>query len=61
MTHALGYLLGEKLYYALAQGRLQKSELRELFLDPLDDEGAPLFVYLDLVTRLRELVVPRQS
>jgi len=61
VTHALGYLLGEKLYYALAQGRLQKSELRELFLDPLDDEGAPLFVYLDLVTRLRALVVPRQS
>ncbi len=61
VTHALGYILGEKLYFALAQGKLQKSELRELFLDPLDDEGAPLLVYLDLSTRLRELVVPRQS
>jgi len=61
VTHALGYLLGEKLYYALSQGRLQKAELRELFLDPLEDEGAPLLVYLDLATRLRNLVVPRQS
>ncbi len=61
VTHALGYLLGEKLYYALAAGRIAKSELRELFLDPLEDEGAPLLVYLDLTTRLRDLVVPRQN
>ena len=42
VTHSLGYILGERLYYALATGHILKREVRELFVDPLDDEGAPL-------------------
>jgi hypothetical protein len=61
VTHALGYLMGERLYYALSSGALKKKELRALFLDPLDDEGAPFLTYLDLVTRLRGVWLPARS
>jgi hypothetical protein len=61
VTHALGYMLGEKLYYALRDGRLQKRELRDLFRDPFADEGAPFLVYLDLVTRTRGVLLPERS
>jgi hypothetical protein len=61
VTHALGYMLGEKLYYALRDGLLHKRELRDLFLDPFADEGAPFLVYLDLVTRTRGVLLPERS
>jgi hypothetical protein len=61
VTHALGYMLGEKLYYALAHGRILKSEVRELFLDPLEEDGAPLLTYLDLTSRLRDVRIPSRS
>ncbi len=61
VTHSLGYILGERLYYALARGHILKSEVRALFLDPLDEDGAPLLTYLDLASRLREVRIPRRS
>jgi hypothetical protein len=61
VTHTLGYMLGEKLYYALARGRVLKSEVRELFLDPLDEDGAPFQVYMDLAARLADVRIPRRS
>ena len=61
VTHSLGYILGERLYYALARGRVLKSEVRTLFLDPLDEDGAPLLTYLDLASRLADVRIPRRS
>ena len=61
VTHALGYMLGERLYWGLHDGVLQKREVRELFLDPLEDEGAPFLIYLDLVTRTRSVKIPARS
>jgi hypothetical protein len=61
VTHSLGYMLGERLYYALARGRVLKSEVRQLFLDPLDEDGAPLLTYLDLASRLSDVRIPRRS
>jgi hypothetical protein len=61
VTHSLGYMLGERLYHALATGRLLKSEVRDLFLDPLEEEGAACLVYLDLARRLREVRIPRRN
>jgi uncharacterized iron-regulated protein len=60
VTHSLGYMLGEKLYYALATGRLLKPEVRQLFLDPLSDEGDAMLTYLDLAKRLRNVRIPRR-
>ncbi|MBS2021733.1 MAG: hypothetical protein JST92_04945, partial [Deltaproteobacteria bacterium] len=61
VTHALGYMLGDKLYHALVTGKLGKPAIRELYLDPLEDEGAPFLVYLDLATRLRAVELPERS
>jgi hypothetical protein len=60
VTHSLGYMLGEKLYYALATGRMLKPEVRQLFLDPLSDEGDALLTYLDLAKRLRNVRIPKR-
>jgi Haem-binding uptake, Tiki superfamily, ChaN len=61
VTHSLGTMLGERLYHALATGRFLKAEARELFLDPLEEEGAACLVYLDLARRLREVRIPRRN
>ena len=60
VTHSLGYMLGERLYYALATGRMLKSEVRMLFLDPLEDDGVPFLTYLDLATRLADVRIPKR-
>ena len=61
VTHSLGYMLGERLYYALATGRMLKSEVRALFLDPLEDDGVPFLTYLDLAKRLRDVRIPKRA
>ena len=58
VTHSLGYMLGERLYYALATGKLPKREVRALFLDPLDVEGEAFLTYMDLTRRLADVRIP---
>jgi len=60
VTHVLGYMLGDKLYYAMLDGRLEKREIRSLFFDPFDDEGEALASYLYLVARTRDVQVPER-
>lgn len=60
VTHSLGYMLGERLYYALATGRLLKREVRALFLDPLAEEGEPLLAYMSLSRRLASVRIPKR-
>jgi hypothetical protein len=61
VTHSLGYMLGERLYYALATGRLLKREVRELFLDPLAEEGQAMVTYLTLSRRLAPIRIPARA
>ena len=61
VTHSLGYMLGERIYYALATGRLLKREVRDLFLDPLSDIGAAFLTYLDLSRRLADVRIPQRA
>jgi hypothetical protein len=61
VTHTLGYILGDKLYYALVRGRIRKAEVRDLFLDPLDEAGAAFHTYLYLAARLDPVRVPRRE
>lgn len=58
VTHSLGYMLGERIYYALATGRMLKGEVRALFLDPLEEEGHAFLTYLDLSKRLADVRIP---
>lgn len=60
VTHVLGYMLGDKLYYAMLDGRVEKREIRALFFDPLEDEGEALATYLYLVARTRDVQVPER-
>ena len=60
VTHVLGYRLGDRLYYALVRGHIDKPELRSLFFDPFEDEGAAFATYLYLIGRLRGVEVPER-
>lgn len=54
-AHALGYMLGDRLFDALVQGHAQKEEIRRLFRRSFDRPGEPLSEYLYLVRRLQHV------
>lgn len=58
ITHILGYRLGDRVYYALLQGILQKDEIREQFLDSFEEEGSALSTYLYLISRTANVKSP---
>ena len=61
VTHLLGYLLGERLYYGLVRGVLGKEEARQLYLEPIEDEGAPMMLYFELAAKVGALTVPERA
>ena len=58
VTRVLGQVLGEKLYYALLRGRIGKGEIRALFFDPFEEEGAALHTYLYLIGKVGRTRIP---
>ncbi|MDO8527349.1 MAG: hypothetical protein Q7T03_06670, partial [Deltaproteobacteria bacterium] len=60
VTHALGYMLGDKLYYALLDGQITKTELRHLFYDPWKGYGKPFQIYWTLLTKTKETKIPKR-
>jgi uncharacterized iron-regulated protein len=60
VTHSLGYILGERLYYGLATGVCSKSYVRELFVDPLEEEGEAFAMYMMLSRRLASVRIPKR-
>ena len=60
VTHALGYMLGDKLFYAVMSERVSKDEVRELFFDGWRKEGEPLIAYYDLRKKLKGVKLPRR-
>lgn len=61
VTHALGYILGDKLYYGMLKRKVSKREIRELFLDPLEESGDPFHTYLHLAAKVGAVEVPRRA
>jgi Haem-binding uptake, Tiki superfamily, ChaN len=61
VTHALGYILGDKLYYAMIQGTMSKSDVRELYFDHFEEDGQSLTTYLALCARLSRVKLPKRS
>ncbi|MBI5507401.1 MAG: ChaN family lipoprotein [Deltaproteobacteria bacterium] len=60
VTHILGYRLGDRLYYGLVSGQIRKAEVHNLFLDPMEEEGAALATYLYLLGRTAKVKVPER-
>jgi hypothetical protein len=51
----LGYMLGNKLYYAVKKGRFPLSKIRGYFQDPFDTPGKAFECYLEISNRLKEV------
>ena len=60
VTHVLGYRLGELLYYGMVGGAVAKEQIRELFFENWEDEGAALTTYLVLAARTRDVRTPER-
>ncbi|MDO8461719.1 MAG: ChaN family lipoprotein [Deltaproteobacteria bacterium] len=60
VTHGLGYMLGDRLYYALLQEKISKEEVREVFKNPFKEEGEPFRVYMKLLRKIRGVKLPER-
>ena len=61
VTHALGYILGEKLFYGMVAGSISKDFIRELYEDPFTAPGRARARYFELVDLVREVQVPERT
>jgi len=60
VTHGLGYILGDKMYYALLLEKITKEEIRDLFHDPMKGEGRPYEIYRALLKRVQGVKIPKR-
>ena len=60
LTRAIGFDFGDALYHAFMEGRLDKHDLRQLYVSAFDMDAEPRQHYLELVKRLRGLKRPVQ-
>jgi hypothetical protein len=60
VTHMLGYMLGDRLYYGLVQHKLSTAEARALFIEPFEEEGGSILAYFELLGRTRTVRIPRR-
>ena len=55
VTHALGYMLGDKLYFAMMSGDVKKEEIRRLFYEPLHEPGRAFELYMHYAERMEPI------
>lgn len=60
LTHALGYMLGDRLYYGLMGQVISKAGVRRLFTDPWLEDGRPVEVYMELADQLKKVKIPKR-
>ncbi|MBI4366095.1 MAG: ChaN family lipoprotein [Deltaproteobacteria bacterium] len=60
VTHAIGYMFGDRLYYGLLDGVTTKEEIRELFTNPWRRENEPFLAYMGLLMALRDVKIPKR-
>jgi len=58
LSHALGYDLGDGLYYGFMDGKINKEFIRDLFTNPFAEEGKPGEIYLQLIKLLKGVKRP---
>ena len=51
----LGYMLGNKLYYAVKRGKFSIKRVRELFRDPFDEPERAFNAYLEIGDRVKKV------
>ncbi len=61
VTHALGYMLGEKLFYGMVAGKVSKSTLRDLYFDPFTAPGRARGLYFELAAKVRGVRIPERT
>ncbi|PIU58229.1 MAG: hypothetical protein COS89_01465 [Deltaproteobacteria bacterium CG07_land_8_20_14_0_80_38_7] len=60
VTHALGYMLGDRLYYGLMEGIVTKKDIKTMFYDPWSEPGEAYKVYMSLSTKLQSAKIPNR-
>ncbi|OGQ46426.1 MAG: hypothetical protein A3H42_00095 [Deltaproteobacteria bacterium RIFCSPLOWO2_02_FULL_46_8] len=60
VSHALGYMLGDKLYYAMLDSQISKTEVRHLFYDPWKGYGKPFQTYWSLLQKTQSTKIPKR-
>jgi len=60
VTHALGYMLGDRLYYGMMARAIARSRIRKLFYEKWQNPGLPCDAYMDLVRKLRHVKIPKR-
>lgn len=60
ITHIIGYQLGDKLFYALMAGSIQKNHVRELFFEHFEEEGTALTTFLHWVLQVPDIRIPER-
>lgn len=58
VTHALGYMLGDRMFYGVMGHKLRRSHLRKLFTDQWWFDGQTFAIYQDLQQRLADVTIP---
>ncbi len=58
LTHALGYDVGEQLYYAFMAGQVSRDFVASLYKNKFEEEGSAGKMYLELVRKLRGVKRP---
>ncbi|MBI2091497.1 MAG: ChaN family lipoprotein [Deltaproteobacteria bacterium] len=59
-THGLGYMIGDRLFYAMMAERVDKNFIRQLFYDSWREEGEALTAYYDLNKKLKSVKIPKR-
>lgn len=60
ITHAIGYFLGEKMFYGLLQDKLSKDAIRQLYCNPMEEEGDAVRHYFEMVLKLKDVKLPKR-
>ena len=61
VTHALGYMLGEKLFYGMVAGQIAKERVRSLYFDPFTAPGRARKLYFELLEEVRDVRIPERT
>lgn len=60
ITHALGYMLGDLMFYGLMSNVIRKADVRRLFMDHWKGEGSPYKSYIRMITKLKSVKIPKR-
>lgn len=60
VTHLLGYMLGDKMYYALLEGSMSKREIRELFYASFEEPNSACATYFHLIRQVDATKIPNR-